>query len=97
MHGMELCTAGMHNQVGQWASQQFIAKLLGVLFDQGFVVFLTSDHGRPIRRLGTTRQQLLEEVDRPALKPLPVEPYEFCEWLKVDTDQAAVLPVCPMC
>ncbi len=26
---------------------------------------------RPIRRLGVTRRQLLEEVDRPALKPLP--------------------------
>ena len=35
---------------------------------------------RPIRRLGVTRRQLLEEVDRSALKPLPVEPYEFCEW-----------------
>jgi PglZ domain len=45
VHGMELGTAGMHNQVGQWASQQFIAELLDVLFDQGFIVFLTSDHG----------------------------------------------------
>jgi hypothetical protein len=45
MHGMELGTAGMHNQVVQWASQQFIAKLLDVLFDHGFVVFLSSDHG----------------------------------------------------
>src|ERR1700674_3536687 len=35
---------------------------------------------RPIRRLGVTRRQLLEEVDRPALKPLPTEPYEFSEW-----------------
>ena len=35
---------------------------------------------RPIRRLGVTRRQLLEEVDRPALKSLPVEPYEFHEW-----------------
>ena len=35
---------------------------------------------RPIRRLGFTRRQLLEEIDRPALKPLPVEPYEFSEW-----------------
>ena len=35
---------------------------------------------RPIRRLGVTRRQLLEEVDRPALKPLPVEPYVFAEW-----------------
>ena len=37
---------------------------------------------RPIRRLGVTRRQLLEEIDRPALKPLPAEPYEFSEWKK---------------
>jgi len=35
---------------------------------------------RRIRRLSVTRRQLLEEVDRPALKALPVEPYEYCEW-----------------
>jgi transposase len=35
---------------------------------------------RPIRRLGVTRRQLLEELDRPHLKPLPVEPYAFAEW-----------------
>lgn len=35
---------------------------------------------RPIRRLGVTRRQLLEEIDRPALKSLPAEPYEFSQW-----------------
>jgi transposase len=35
---------------------------------------------RPIRRLGVTRRQLLEQVDRPALKPLPVSPYVLAEW-----------------
>lgn len=35
---------------------------------------------QPLRRLGVTRRRLLEEVDRPALKPLPGEAYEFCEW-----------------
>jgi transposase len=35
---------------------------------------------RPIRRLGRTRRQLLEELDRPALKPLPSQPYVFAEW-----------------
>jgi transposase len=33
-----------------------------------------------LRRLGVTRHQLLEEVDRPALKALPGEPYEYAEW-----------------
>jgi transposase len=35
---------------------------------------------RPFRRLGITRRQLLEELDRPHLKPLPTEPYVFAEW-----------------
>jgi transposase len=35
---------------------------------------------RPIRRLSRTRRQLLEELDRPALKALPVEPYVFAQW-----------------
>src|SRR6266852_960292 len=38
------------------------------------------NEARPIRRLGVTRRQLLEEIDRPALKVLPAEPYEFSEW-----------------
>jgi transposase len=35
---------------------------------------------KPLRRLGCTRRQLLEELDRPALKPLPIEPYVFAQW-----------------
>jgi len=35
---------------------------------------------RPIRRLGVTRRKLLEEVDRPALKVLPADPYVLAEW-----------------
>src|ERR1700738_3676677 len=38
------------------------------------------NEARPIRRLGVTRRQLLEEIDRAALKVLPAEPYEFSEW-----------------
>lgn len=45
MHGMELGSAGMHNQVGQWAKQPYLSKLLDTLFDRGFRVYLTSDHG----------------------------------------------------
>ena len=45
MHGMKLGAAGMHNQVRQWADEQFMAELLDTLFDDEFAVFLTSDHG----------------------------------------------------
>ena len=37
--------SGMHNQIHQWANQPFLANLLDLLLDQGFLVFLTSDHG----------------------------------------------------
>ncbi|MCU0918300.1 MAG: BREX-3 system phosphatase PglZ [Planctomycetes bacterium] len=45
MHGMEMGTAGMHNQVSQWAQQPYINNLLELLLDYGFRVYLTSDHG----------------------------------------------------
>nr|WP_235893183.1 BREX-3 system phosphatase PglZ [Pelomicrobium methylotrophicum] len=45
MHGMELGSAGMHNQVRQWARQGFMRDLLGLLHDRGFQVYLASDHG----------------------------------------------------
>jgi hypothetical protein len=45
MHGMELGTAGMHNQVRQWANEGFLASLCDRLLSSGFTVYLTSDHG----------------------------------------------------
>jgi len=45
MHGMELGTAGMHNQVRQWGMQGFMSRLIDLLLDQGFQIFLSSDHG----------------------------------------------------
>ena len=45
MHGMELGTAGMHSQVTQWMKQSFLNKLISLLLDKGFRVYLTSDHG----------------------------------------------------
>jgi len=45
MHGMEMGTAGMHNQVRQWAKQPYLNTLLDLLLDQGCRVYLTSDHG----------------------------------------------------
>jgi len=45
MHGMEMGTAGMHNQVRQWAKQPYLNTLLELLLDRGFRVYLTSDHG----------------------------------------------------
>ena len=33
-----------------------------------------------LRRLDATRRQLLEEIDRPALRDLPGEAYEYSKW-----------------
>jgi transposase len=43
-------------------------------------LLLRLNEQRTIRRLGRTRRQLLEELDRPELKPLPIESYVFAEW-----------------
>ncbi|WYL94114.1 MAG: BREX-3 system phosphatase PglZ [Gloeotrichia echinulata IR180] len=45
MHGMQLGTAGMHNQVYQWAELGFMSSLLDLLLKNSFQVLLTSDHG----------------------------------------------------
>ncbi len=45
VHGMELGTAGIHNQVRQWATQGFMLGLLNLLLQNHFDVFITSDHG----------------------------------------------------
>ena len=33
-----------------------------------------------MRRLGVSRRDLFLELDCPALKALPAEPYEYAEW-----------------
>jgi transposase len=33
-----------------------------------------------MRRLGVSRDDLFRDLDRPALRPLPAEPYVFAEW-----------------
>jgi hypothetical protein len=45
MHGMEMGTVGMHTLVRQWAEQSCLSTLIELLLDQGFRVYLTSDHG----------------------------------------------------
>ena len=39
-------------------------------------------NNRKFQKLDTTRRQLFETVDKPALKPLPARPYEYAEWKK---------------
>lgn len=37
-------------------------------------------NGRVTRHLGASRRHLFEQLDRPALQDLPVEPYTYAEW-----------------
>jgi transposase len=38
---------------------------------------------RPFKKLPGSRRALFEQLDRPALRPLPAQPYVFAEWKKV--------------
>lgn len=35
---------------------------------------------KPSRHLGASRRALFQQIDQPALRPLPAEPYEYAEW-----------------
>jgi transposase len=45
-------------------------------------------NARPFKKLPGSRQTMFEELDRPALRPLPTRPYEYATWLtaKVNID-----------
>jgi hypothetical protein len=63
MHGMQMQTAGMHSQVRLWASQGHLQQLLGRLQQDGFVVYLTADHGNVTATgIGNPREGVLVET-----------------------------------
>jgi transposase len=37
-------------------------------------------NARPMRKLGVSRRQLFDELDRPVLSPLPADPFVYAEW-----------------
>jgi transposase len=55
---------------------------------RAIVPLLETLNQREMTHLGKSRQQLFEELDRPALRPLPERPYEFATWknAKVNID-----------
>src|SRR3954464_15479252 len=48
--------------------------------NQAIRALLDDLNDRPLRGWGRSRRQLFEEIERPALTPLPPEPYEYAEW-----------------
>jgi transposase len=51
--------------------------------NQSIRELLTGLNNRKFRKLNTTRAQLFEALEKPALKPLPSEPFHFAEWKTV--------------
>ena len=48
--------------------------------NEAIALLVTDLNARPMRRLGVSRRDLFCELDRPALKPLPAQAYEYAEW-----------------
>ncbi len=40
-------------------------------------------NNRPFKKLPGSRLEAFDSLDRPVLRPLPIEPYEFAQWKKV--------------
>jgi transposase len=53
-----------------------------VELNQAIARLLVGLNQREMKHLGQSRQELFEEVDLPALSPLPMRPYEFAFWKK---------------
>jgi hypothetical protein len=63
MHGIQMQTAGMHNQVRLWASQGHLQQLLIRLQQEGFAIYLTADHGNVTATgIGNPREGVLAET-----------------------------------
>lgn len=70
----------------QVATRFIIAKLRNRQFfslsalNAAVAELVTQLNNRVSRHLGANRRALFEDLERPALKPLPAEPYVFAEW-----------------
>lgn len=62
MHGAKLGTPSVHDAVIRWITEELFVNLLCDLFNNGYDVFLTSDHGNiESQGIGKPRQGLLVE------------------------------------
>lgn len=50
--------------------------------NQAIAEELVKLNDKPFQKLEGSRRSLYESIDRPALKPLPLTPYEYAEWKK---------------
>lgn len=93
MHGMQLGSAGMHNQIKQWCHAGFLSAMVGQLLDYGYEVWLTADHGniqcegrgRPFEGvLAETRGERVRVYPTPELRARVARDFPFThEWQPV--------------
>ena len=50
--------------------------------NEAIKVLLIQYNNRPFQKLEGSRRSLFEQLDKPALLPLPQQPYEYAEWKK---------------
>src|ERR1700730_3587397 len=68
--------------VGRWVLARLRHRRFFSLADLNAAIRALLDdlNDRSMRGWGTSRRALYEQLDRPALEPLPAEPYEYAEW-----------------
>ena len=70
----------------RFAQSYILGRLRNVTFfslaecQAAIVVALERMNGREMRRLGVSRRQLFETIERPAMQSLPEQDYEYAEW-----------------
>lgn len=71
----------------QVVEQQILARLRNVTFfsiedlNRELKPLLNEMNTAPFQKMSGSRASLFEEIDRPALRPLPPEPFEFEQWV----------------
>ena len=98
MHGMQLGSAGMHNQIKQWCEEGFLSTLIGQLLDFGYEVWMTADHGniqcdgkgRPSEGvIAETRGERVRVYPTPELRSTVAESFSFAhKWEPVGLPEA---------
>lgn len=93
MHGMQLGSPGMHNQIKQWCRAGFLSELVGQLLDYDYAVWLTADHGniqcdgkgRPSEGvIAETRGERVRVYPSPDLRAQAAEAFPFAhKWQPV--------------
>ncbi|GHU33663.1 hypothetical protein FACS1894172_12620 [Spirochaetia bacterium] len=74
MHGMQLGTLGMHNQIIQWCNHGFLNSLISNLLDHKYEVWLTADHGNiECKGIGRITEGIIADTKGERVRVYPTE------------------------